>query len=105
MARVKKAGPRPKPNRPTSKMSSSTVRYITMLKKGKRTYRNYKQRKPTTGGLMESDDDSRIRSVNKWSEADMQQAIEEFLKGGELDSDLLQEHGGCQSMEGAKVHT
>jgi len=64
-------------------MSSSTVRYITVLKKGQRTYRNNKQSKPTTGGHAESgDDDSQIRSVNKWSEADMQQAIEEFLKGG-----------------------
>ena len=77
-----KAGPRPKPNRPSGKMSSSTVRYIAM-KKGKRTYRNYKQSKPAAGGPTESgDDDSRIRSVNKWSEADMQQAIDEFLKGG-----------------------
>ena len=82
MARVKKAGPGPKP-RPTSKMSSSTVRYITMLKKGKCTYMNYKQRKPTSGGLTESDDDdSRIRSVNEWSEADMQQAIEGVFEGG-----------------------
>jgi len=93
-----KAGPRPrpKPNRPSGKMSSSTVRYIAM-KKGKRTYRNYKQSKPAAGGPTESgDDDSRIRSVNKWSEADIQQAIDEFLKG-ELDSDLLQERGEFQS--------
>jgi len=82
MARVMKTGP----NRSSKKASSSVSRHMSAVKKRQRTHRKHRLGlgRPASSTLRptEGNAESRSRSVNQWSEANMQQAIEEFLKGG-----------------------